>query len=94
MAEHPLYKQEHRAGNGTAARMPWLARAVREGTFQLVLECLEASVKVCTPLAEHDVCTALLSYIVEGVGPDQTTQPSCCCSNSEALKLYVPPAPF
>lgn len=64
-----MYEQEQRTGNGAAARKPWLARALGEGTFQLVYECLEASVKVRTGLAEHDVCIAFFSFVLKGYGP-------------------------
>ena len=66
MAEPPLCEQEQRVGTGAAARKPWLARALGGGTFQLVYECLEASVKVRTPLAKHDVCIAFLSFVSKG----------------------------
>ena len=35
------------AGSGAAAKSPWLSRALEEGTFQLVHDCLDTSVKVC-----------------------------------------------
>ena len=76
-----MYEQEQRAGNGAAARKPWLARALGEGTFQLVYECLEASVKVRIPLAEHDACVAFLSYILMVFRTD-ITRPCCYPSNA------------
>ena len=72
-AKHSLYEQEQNAGNGAAATKPWLARAIGEGTFQLVYECLEACVKVRISLAEPGVCIAFLSYVLVFVGTDNAT---------------------
>ena len=37
-----------RVGAGAAAKMPWLSKALQEGTFQLVYDGLQELVQVCT----------------------------------------------
>ncbi len=40
-----------RVGDGAADKMPWLSKALQEGTFQLVYDGLQKSVQVRMPHA-------------------------------------------
>ena len=67
LAEHALCMQEaNLAGSGAAAKSPWLTRALKEGTFQLVYDCLETLVKVHMFFAEREpaFCALRLSIRV------------------------------
>ena len=55
LAEHAWCMQEAKvAGSGAAAKLPWLSRALKEGTFQLVHDCLGTLVKVHMFFAKHE----------------------------------------
>ena len=42
-----MVQEIQRAGKGVAAKTPWFAKAVREGTFEMVYTVIQLAVVVC-----------------------------------------------
>ena len=57
-------KEVKRAGAGAAAKMPWVSKALQEGTFQLVYDGLQKSVQVRMSHASFNAGIALVQPVL------------------------------